>query len=313
MRIIYRVLIFSIALFVLIGCDKKKGASSDDKRPLIVATTTMLTDLTRQIGGDVVRVEGIMKPGSDPHLYQPTPQDARLVASSQMVVKSGMNLEGWIDDLIENAGGTRPIVDASTGVRPLRMEGKVGGLDPHFWFDLEAWTVAAKNVGRALMSLVGKDTPEAEIIRKRLDTYLQQVGRLDVWVREQLSTIPRDQRVLVTSHDAFAYFGRAYKIEVVSVQGISTEQKASQRDLANIIEKVKTQHVKAVFSETSVNPALIEQVARETDAKVSGPLYSDSIGAADGPASTFVGTVVENIRMLTESLGGEYFPFTMEP
>jgi len=313
MRIIFRVFIFSLALLVLSGCDKKKGASSDDKRPLIVATTTMLTDLTRQIGGDIVRVEGIMKPGSDPHLYQPTPQDARLVASSQMVVKSGMNLEGWIDDLIENAGGTRPIVNASTGVKALKMEGKAGGLDPHFWFDLEAWTVAAKNVGRALISLVGKDTPEAEIIRKRLDAYLQQVGRLDVWVREQLSSIPRDQRVLVTSHDAFAYFGRAYKIEVVSVQGISTEQKASQRDLANIIEKVKKQRVRAVFSETSVNPALIEQVARETDAKVNGPLYSDSIGASDGPAGTFVGTVTENIRMLTESLGGEYFPFTLEP
>lgn len=313
MRIIFRVFIFSMALLVLSGCDKKKSATSDDKRPLIVTTTTMLTDLTRQLGGDVVRVEGIVKPGSDPHLYQPTPQDARLVASSQMVVKSGLNLEGWIDDLLENAGGTRPIVDASTRVKPIKMEGKAGGVDPHFWFDLEAWSDATRYVGSAMISLVGKDTPEADIIRKRLESYLQQIGRLDVWVRDQLMGIPSQHRVLVTSHDAFAYFGRAYKIEVVSAQGISTEQKASQRDLANLIEKVKKQHVKAVFSETSVNPALIEQVARETDATVKGPLYSDSIGAPDGPASTFVGTVAENIRIIVESLGGEYFPFTMEP
>lgn len=313
MRLILRTFIFCVALILVSGCEKKTPPMPDDGRPIIVVSTTMLTDLTRQIGGDAVRVEGIMSPGGDPHLYQPTPKDARLVASSHLVIKSGLKLEGWIDDLLDNAGGTRPTVIASRGVKPIHMEGFVDGVDPHFWFDLEAWTVAAKNVSQALISLIGKDTPQADEIRKRMQDYLQQVGRLDIWVRDMLRTIPKEERMLVSSHDAFNYFGRAYDIEVVGVQGVSTDQVASQRDLANIIEKVKKHQVKAVFVETSVNPALIEQVARETGAKLAGPLYSDSIGAADGPAGTFVGTVTENIRMLTEALGGEYHPFPMEP
>lgn len=276
---------------------------------MVVATTTMLADLTEQIGGDAVRVEGIMKPGGDPHLYQPTPADARLVAQSDLVVKSGLKLEGWIDDLLENAGGERPTVVASDGIEPIRMEGFKGGVDPHFWFELDAWKVAATNVGKELAELVGKDTDEGKAVHQRLEAHLAQLDRLDTWVRSQLDTIPKGQRVLITSHDAFNYFGRAYDIDVVGLQGISTDQEASQRDVANIIEMVKERKAPAVFVETSVNPALIKQVARETGVEVAGPLYSDSIGAQDGPAGTFVGTVSENVRMITEALGGNYEPF----
>lgn len=313
MRLILRTFILCMALLLVSGCEKKTPPIPEDGRPIVVASTTMLTDLARQIGGDAVRVEGIMSPGGDPHLYQPTPKDARLVASSHLVIKSGLHLEGWIDDLLDNAGGTRPTVVASQGITPLHMEGFAGGVDPHFWFDLQAWTIASRNVGRALISLVGKDTPKGEAIRQRLDAYLQLIGRLDVWVRDRLSGIPKEQRILVSSHDAFNYFGKAYNIEVVGVQGISTDQKASQRDVANIIEKIKKHKVRTVFVETSVNPALIEQVARETGASIEGPLYSDSIGAADGPAGTFVGTMVENVRMIGKALGGDYREFRLEP
>lgn len=313
MRAIFKLFLCCLAVFVVGGCDKKTPNPDPDARPVVVASTTMLADLAGQIGGDAVQVEGIMSPGGDPHLYQPTPRDARIVARSQLVVKSGLKLEGWIDDLLDNAGGTRPTVVASTGVEPIHMEGFAGGVDPHFWFDLKAWELAAKNVGAALITLVGEDSPEAQGIKQRLDAYLLKVERLDAWVRERLSSIPRTRRMLVSSHDAFNYFGRAYDIDVVGVQGISTDQQASQRDLAKIIELVKKREVRAVFVETSVNPALIEQVARETGAKLSGPLYSDSIGAADSPAATFVGTVTENIRMLTEALGGEHIPFKSEP
>ncbi len=303
-------IIFAILVpLAVAGCDRKPAEAADE-RPVVVATTTMLADLGEQIGGEQVRVEGIMSPGGDPHLYQPTPADARLVAQSDLVIKSGLKLEGWIDDLLDNAGGNRPSVVASDGIQPIRMEGFTGGVDPHFWFEIAAWKIAANNVGNALLELVGPETEEGRQIQKRLDEHLGELDHLDQWVRDELETIPRSQRVLVTSHDAFNYFGRAYEIDVVGIQGVSTDQDASQRDVANIIELVRERNAPAVFVETSVNPALIKQVAKETGAEVAGPLYSDSIGASDGPAGTFTGTVVENVRMITEALGGQHTPFS---
>ncbi|MGM0557434.1 MAG: metal ABC transporter substrate-binding protein [Myxococcota bacterium] len=313
-------LAFSVALLALslvagpVGCDKSPESSEKNESgtPTVVASTTMLADLTSELAGDDVEVIGIMSPGGDPHLYQPTPQDARAIAGSDLVIRSGLKLEGWIDDLLENAGGERPIVTASEGVKAIESEDQYGGIDPHFWFEMAAWKIATQNVSDALVELAGPDTAAADRIRERTEHYLARVDRLDGWVKEQLATIPREQRVLITSHDAFGYFGRAYEIDVIALQGISTEQEASQRDVARIVELVRERKAPAVFVETSVNPALIEQVARETGAEVAGPLYSDSIGKAGGPAGTFIGTVAENTRMITESLGGTYKPFRVD-
>jgi ABC-type Zn uptake system ZnuABC Zn-binding protein ZnuA len=315
-------LVIGVALFVAglamgaPGCDKSEAASETTEQrsetKTVVASTTMLADLTEQLAGDDLEVVGIMSPGGDPHLYQPTPNDAKAIANSDLVIRSGLKLEGWIDDLLENAGGERPIVTASEGVDAIKSEAQYAGIDPHFWFDLQAWQIATKNVSKALIDLVGPDSDEADRIRRRTEQYLERVERLDGWVQEQLATIPKDQRVLITSHDAFGYFGRAYEIDVVAIQGISTEQEASQRDVARIVEIVRKRNAPAVFVETSVNPALIKQVARETGAEVAGPLYSDSIGKEGGPAGTFVGTVAENVRMITENLGGDYKPFKIE-
>lgn len=306
---VLRVLIAGLVVASAVGCESKAAPDADESRPVVVATTTMLVDLARQVGGDDVVVHGIMKPGGDPHLYQPTPQDARTLASSDLVITSGLHLEGWIDDLVRNAGGERPVIVASEGVKPIQMENSPGGVDPHFWFDLKAWSIATGNVGDALVDLVGPDTDAAKRIESRRGAYLAEVESLDRWTRERLKSVPDRRRVLITSHDAFNYFGRAYGIDVVGIQGISTQQEASQRDVANVIDIVRDRGAPAVFVETSVNPQLIEQVARETGVKVAGPLFSDSIGPADSKASTFVGTVSENIRIVTEALGGTYAAF----
>ncbi len=305
-----------LVLVLTFGCEKSQEAtlppSAQTETPTVVATTTMLTDLAATLGGEDVRVVGIMKPGGDPHLYQPRPSDARTIAASQMVVTSGLHLEGWIDDLVRNAGGERPVIVASTDVEPIRMADSPGGVDPHFWFDLAAWSAATRTVSKGLVDLT-KDDPEAVArIEARTERYLADIQRLEAWTRGQLDSIPEKQRVLITSHDAFNYFGRAYDIDVVAIQGISTEQEASQRDVANVVDEVRSRNAPAVFVETSVNPQLIEQVARETGAKVAGPLYSDSIGPADGAASTFLGTVTENVRIITQALGGMYTPFERE-
>ena len=308
LAVVVALLVGTVAM--LQGCDRGPAAGADDGRPRVVATTTMLADLAGQLGGEAVAVDGIMSPGGDPHIYQPTPADARAIAESDLVIKSGLKLEGWIDKLVDNAGGQRPVVVASDGVDAIHMEGYAGGVDPHFWFDIGQWKVAADNVADGLVALVGEGTPEAVQIEANRKAYQAELDRLDAWIRTRLASVPDQQRVLITSHDAFNYFERAYGIDVVAIQGISTEQEASQRDVANVVEIVRKRGAPAVFVETSVNPALIEQVARETGVEVAGPLYSDSIGATGSPAATFVGTVAENVRMITRALGGDDVAFT---
>lgn len=290
------------------GC-KPQAAQGNTGRPVVVATTTMIGDMAAQLGQGVVTVETIMRPGGDPHLYQPTPKNAKAVAGSQLVLTNGLHLEGWIDDLVKNAGGQRPVVVVSQGVQAISMDGFAGGVDPHFWFDVMAWKVATQNTQDALIKLVASDAAKVQQIKDNTLMYNAKLDRLHAWASERLGTIPKGQRVLITSHDAFNYFGRAFDLEVVGIQGLSTEQEASQRDVANIIELVRARSVPAIFIETSVNPALIEQVAREAKIKVAGPLYSDSLGPSGGAAASYVGMFAENVRLITEALGGRYEPF----
>lgn len=306
------VVLLSATLVVACRPPGATDGATPDGEVLVVASTTMIEDLVRELAPDGVRVEGIMAPGGDPHLYQPTPGDARLVAQSDLVVRNGLHLEGWIDDLLENAGGERPIVTVSDGVEAIHMESFAGGVDPHIWFDVELWRRAAATTADALADLVADDPTAVAQVRERAAAYDARLAALDGWVRSTLATIPPTRRVLVTSHDAFNYFGRAYDLEVRGIQGISTEQEASQRDVADVIDMVRERGLPAVFVETSVNPGLVRQVARETGAAVLGPLYSDSLGASDGPAGTWVGMVVENVRLVTEGLGGTCVAFDPE-
>jgi ABC-type Zn uptake system ZnuABC Zn-binding protein ZnuA len=271
-----------------VSCRPSTSPSPDRDRPTVVATTTMLADLAMTLAGDDFGVTCILGPGADPHLYQPRPADARTIAASDLVVVNGLHLEGWIDDLVRNAGGERPVVVASEGVDAIHMEGLAGGVDPHFWFDVSAWRIAVENVTAALTGLAGEEETAARI-RDRRRAHLADLEAL-------------------TSHDAFNYFGRNYGIDVVGIQGLSTQQEASQRDVANVVELVRRRGAPAVFVETSVNPTLIERVAAETGVRVAGPLYSDSLGPPGGPAATYVGMVAENVRLIVEGLGGTYTP-----
>ena len=290
-----------------------KAHLSPGERPRVIATTTMLADAARQIGGDAIEVHSIMRPGGDPHLYQPTPSDAKSVYTSHLVLTSGLHLEGWLEELVKNAGGERPVKVASRSIEPIRMEGSPGGVDPHFWFDLGAWHTASGNVTDALLDLVGAESEQGRAIAQRGETYRARIKALDGWTKAQLDTVPKTQRVLITSHDAFNYLGRAYDIDVVGIQGVSTDQAASQRDVVNIIETVRSRHVPTIFIESSINPALIEQVASETGVKTAGPLYSDSLGLPGSGAETYEGMIVENITQIVSGLGGEVAPFKGDP
>ena len=274
-------------------------------RPVVVGTTTMLCDLAQQLGAGTVEVQCLMPVGADPHVYQATPSDAATVARSALVVRNGLGLEGWVDSLLTNAGGTRPLVTASDGVDPLLHEGTP---DPHFWFDAVAWENAGAGVAAALQQLHGEQSEASAQVAAARTGFEQEVRALHAWTQAQIQTIPESQRVLVTSHDAFAWYARAYGLQVHAVQGVSTAQEASQRDVIAAVEVVRARQLPMVFGETSVNGGLIEQVGREAGVPVGGPLYSDSLGEPGSGADTWAGMVVANTCMIVNGLGGTCTP-----
>jgi ABC-type Zn uptake system ZnuABC Zn-binding protein ZnuA len=193
------------------------------------------------------------------------------------------------------------VVVLSKGIEPLKDPSKTNYPDPHIWHDASLWRVAAQNLRDALIK---RDPDNAKLYQERTEAYLKELDALHREVKASVETIPAQKRVLVTSHDAFQYFGRAYGLEVVAVQGLSTESEAGARDLARVIEVVKGRQVPAVFVETSVNPKLMEQISRETGAGIGGTLYSDSLGAKGEPGQTYTGMLRANTERITRALGG---------
>lgn len=262
----------------------------------------MLADLARSIAPSPFTVVSLLNPGADPHLYQPAPSDARTLASAAIIVRNGLHLEGWIDDLLGNAEAAL-LVTASAPITPI-TDPASGGVDPHIWFDAELWAQVALHVASELATHPDSAEVAPEIVRRGRD-FAARARVLDAWARACIATVPEAHRVLVTSHDAFAYYGRAYGLEVVAVQGVSTEQEASHRDVAAVIEVVNGRRVPAVFVETSVNRALVEQVAAQTGAVVRGPLYSDSTGEPGSGAETWAGMFAANTIAIATALGGQ--------
>ncbi len=285
-------------VLLLAGCGRAGSAPETDK-PVAVATLTMVADMVQQVGGDRVEVRCIMKPGSDPHLYKPVPNDLRLVAGADIVFINGLGIEGWITDLIANAPGKRPVVAVTDGMTAERSETYHGEPDPHGWFDVRNALVYVDNIEKGLAQM---DPTGAEHYRARAESYRAELRELDVWVRAELAKVPAGRRKLVTSHDAFHYFGKAYDFEVLAVQGVSTESQPNSEDVIKLVKEIKNAGVPAVFVETSVNPKMLEYVAEQAGARVGGQLFSDSCGAPGTPGGSYVGMVRENVRIIVEAL-----------
>ncbi|MEZ4822119.1 MAG: zinc ABC transporter substrate-binding protein [Ignavibacteria bacterium] len=287
---------------VLPGCgDKTSEDSTKTKSDKIVAvsTITIINDIVKNIGKDKVEAYSICGVGIDPHTYHPKPSDPRMVANSDIVFINGFALEHWIEEMIRGAGGSKTEVVVTEGLTPMTDEKGFGDPDPHAWFDVTNVKTYADNVAKGLIEI---DPGNKEYYETNLKEYRLKLDSLDAWIKEQINTIPESKRVLITSHDAFRYFGRAYNIEVKGLQGISTEAKIRTEDLKNLIDYVKQKDLKSVFIETSVNPKLLEQISSETNAKIGGTLYSDSIGNEGTPEGTYIGAVKHNVNTVVNAL-----------
>ena len=278
-------------------------ARAQSARLFVVATFTILADLVRQVGGEGVEVSSLVGPNGDVHAYAPSPADSRKLAAARLIVENGLNLEGWISRLAKASASKARIVVASAGVSPREEHGDHdhahGGTDPHAWQNVANAKIYVANIRDGLIA--ANPSGKADYAA-RARAYLEKLDALDACVRAAVAKIPADRRRIVTTHDAFGYFGQAYAIELAAPAGVSTEAAVSARDVGKIIAQIKKDKFPAVFLENVSDPRLIDQIARGTGAKIGGTLYSDSLSGPDGAAGTYIDMVRHNISELTKAL-----------
>jgi zinc/manganese transport system substrate-binding protein len=260
------------------------------------------------VGGDRVEVVTLVGPNGDAHVFSPTPADAKALASADVFFVNGLGFEGWIDRLEKSADFKGEVVVASEGVKPLTMieeeEEEEGGepetvTDPHAWQDLANGKIYVANIRDGLIASDpdGKSAYDANAAK-----YLAAIAEEESAVKAALGALPEARRKIITSHDAFGYFGKAYGLEIIAPQGVSTDSEASAQDVAKIIRQIKQQKIPAVFVENITDHRLLDQIARETGAKIGGALYSDALSEADGPAPTYLDMFRHNAGAIAAAL-----------
>ena len=275
------------------------AAGAAQERPLVVASASIFADMAENIGGNLIEVRSIVPIGGDPHTYEPTPADAQLAGKAALVLKNGLTFEGWIDGLIANAGPQAQIATITQGIQAIESAQYKNATDPHAWMDASLGLVYIENIKKALQAL---DPDNAEVYEFNYRAYRQQLEDLDGYILQAIQQIPPQQRVLITSHDAFRYYGRRYGIEVQALLGTSTDVEAQTADILRLSRAIKESGVPAVFIETSVNPKLLQQIAKDNRVRIGGQLYSDSIGSKNSPAPTYLDMLKHNTDTIVAAL-----------
>src|SRR5215813_5188772 len=280
------------------------GASARAQDRLkVIASFSILGDLVKNVGGDRVEVATLVGPNGNAHVYAPSPGDAKKVADAKLVFVNGLGFEGWLDRLVKASGTKAPIVIATKGIKPLERTGDHdhdhGRADPHSWQSVANAKIYIANIRDAL---IAADPAGKDVYLANAAAYLAKLDALEREVREVIAKIPADRRRVITSHSAFGYFQNAYGVNFIAPQGVSTEAEASAKDVAAIIAQIKKQKAAAVFVENVTDPRLVEQIARETGAKVGGTLYSDALTDDKGDATTYIDLIRHNLRQLASAL-----------
>ena len=294
-----------ILTLLLFGC--KRSAETTRSKPLIVATTSILADGIRNLVGDKAEVVSLMPPGVDPHLYKASVRDLDLLTQADLVVYHGLYLEGKMTEIFEKLARQQALIDVSKGIpqeKLIRSGPEAHSVDPHVWFDLSLWSAALQY---ASVELLRWQPTWSEAIQANTERYLSQLAALDQRTKVLVSELVQKKQVLVTAHDAFAYFGKAYGLPVYSLQGLSTLSEPGLRDLTQLIEVIQTYKVKAIFAEQTISPKALKAVAKGAAEKnhrvvLAGPLYTDSLDAPTTPAGTYLGMFDTNLQLIYSQL-----------
>jgi len=267
----------------------------------VVASFTILADMVRQVGGELVEVTTLVGPDGDAHVFEPTPTDAKAVARADLLVVNGLGFEGWIDRLAKAADYRGPVVVAAGGVAPRRMsENGREVVDPHAWQDLAQGRLYVANIADGLAKA---DSVHSDQYRANAERYGRQLAELDAWVKAAIAAVPAAKRQVITTHDAFGYFGRAYGVTFLAPEGISTEAEVTAQGLAGLVRQIRRTGIKAVFLENMADPRLIQQLAKEAGAAIGGTLYVDALSPATGPAPSYVAMFRHNVPDLVAAMG----------
>lgn len=301
----------ALGLFLLLGsCSLEADLDRGDlsaRKIRAVATTGMIHDLVRRVGGERLDLHGLMGPGVDPHLYKASEGDVALMARADIIFYNGLHLEAKMAEVFEKMRGNVRTVAVSRDIDParlLRPAGFQGAFDPHIWFDVSLWMQALKTVEEALTEL---DPVHGELYRQNAAEYARELEELEAYVRREASRVPPERRVLVTAHDAFNYFGRAYGFEVRGLQGISTAAEAGTADIQELARFIVERRIPAIFLETSVSSRSIEALqaavrARGFEVRIGGELFSDALGSPGTPQGEYTGMVRHNIDTIVGAL-----------
>ncbi len=292
-----------LATALLAGCSASAGGGENGK-PKAAVTISIIADMVKAVAGDAVEVESIVPIGGDPHVYEAKPSDARLVSESAIVFRNGAGLERWLDELIETGIEDQPVITVTDGIDALvQTEGQYAGdPDPHMWMDPQLALAYVDNITEGLSELLPARAGEFET---NAQAYKDRILELDRQIRELVATIPEPNRKLVTTHDAFRYFGNRYGFEVIAtIWGISTEKEPSADEVRTIVDAVRSSGVRTVFVETTINPKLMERVATDAQVRIGTPLYGDSVGAEGSGAEDYINMMLANARSIATGLGG---------
>ncbi|MFT4184844.1 MAG: zinc ABC transporter substrate-binding protein [Rhizobium sp.] len=286
----------AVAAFVAFGVAAPASAETLN----VVASFTVLADVVKQVGGEHVKVSSLVGPNGDPHEFEPSPADAKTLNAAKLTFVSGEGLEGWMDRLISASGYKGTPVVASDGINTRTMvdDGKTV-TDPHVWNSPVNVKVWVANIEKALSAA---DPADAADFKANAERYTKVLTELDAYTHEKFDKVADDRRKILTSHDAFGYFGREYKVTFLSPLGVSTETEASAAAVAKLIEQIRTEHVKTYFFENSNDPRLVKQVAKATGAAPGGELYVESLSKANGPAPTYEKMFRYNVDQLAAAM-----------
>ncbi len=294
----------------------------------VVASFSILANITEEIGGPLVNVTSLVGPDADSHVFNPSPADAKSLARAQVVVINGLGFEGWIDRLVKSSGFKGELVVASKGVTPLDFKEETkshapepkdshkhghkhshakhdhakhdhGDVDPHAWQDLKNGKIYAENIRAALVAVLPGARDE---INARAQQYMDQIDALDQASRARLAAVPEAQRRVISSHDAFGYFAQAYDVEFFAAQGWSTDREVSAADMATLIREIRKDQVRALFVENMSDPRLMQRVSEETGVRIGGKLYSDALSAPGTAADTYLKMFSSNVNTILQAL-----------
>jgi manganese/zinc/iron transport system substrate-binding protein len=303
------ILLFLILLMTACGGGEPAASAADDGLQ-IVTTTSMITDITKVVGGDLVQITGLMGAGIDPHLYVASEGDMELLQNAEVIFYNGLLLEAQMAEILEQLGERKTVVAVTQGVdekQLLPWAQYADEYDPHIWFDVTLWMQAVEAVRDTLVEV---DAANAAVYQANATTYLEELTKLDAYVKEQAARLPAEQRILITAHDAFHYFGRAYGFDVRGLQGISTASEAGTADVQTLADFIVEKQIKAIFVESSVPVRNVEALQAAVQARgfqviIGGQLFSDAMGDPGTPEGTYVGMVRHNIDTIVGALLGE--------